>query len=181
MALRGSGSDHQRHAGKPRRVLRLESVRETRSRAEPVRTNSSPSSAEASASDRATLLPSPTKTSFLPGQRSPLLQDGHHVGHRLTRVRAVRQGIDHRDRRMAGQLLDDRLGKRADGQDIDILADHPGEIRDAFADPQSHVLPPEEDGISPQPGHCRSKLTRVRNDGFSKIRPSVRPSSSEVR
>ena len=51
-----------------------------------------PSSAEASASDRATLLPSPTKTSLTPSRPPKRLLDRQHVGHRLARVGQRRTG-----------------------------------------------------------------------------------------
>ncbi len=54
-----------------------------------------------------------------------------------------------------GQLLDGRVRERPDGQGVDVLADHPGEVGDALADAQADVLAAEEDRVAAQLGDRR--------------------------
>ena len=51
------------------------------------------------ASDRATLLKSPTQATVAPGEVAELLAHGEQVGQRLARVAPVGQEVDDRDRR----------------------------------------------------------------------------------
>ena len=85
-------------------------------------------------------------------ERAQGLADGQEVGHRLAGVGRVGQGVDDRDRGVAGQLLDRRLRERPDGQGVDVLADHPGEVGHALADAEADVLAVEEQGVAAELG-----------------------------
>ena len=56
---------------------------------------------------------------------------------------------------MPGQLLDGRLRERPDGQGVDVLADHPGEVGHALADAEADVLAVEEQRIAAELGDRR--------------------------
>ena len=77
---------------------------------------------------------------LLAGERPAQLLDRHEIGHGLAGMRGVGKGVDDRDRRGRGQLFDGGVRKGADGQGVDVLAQDPGEVDDALADAQPHVL-----------------------------------------
>ena len=115
--------------------------------------------AEATASDRATLLPSPTKTSLTPSRRpnaSRIVSMSAIAWHGCA---GVGQGVDDRDRRVLGQLLDRRVREGPHGQGVDVLADHAGEVGDALA-------------ARPCRRPCRGGRSRCRRAGRSPPRSS---------
>src|SRR6059058_2060050 len=56
------------------------------------------------------------------------LADRHHVGERLARVRAVGEAVDHRDRRVARQLLHVLLREGADHQAVEVAREDSGRV-----------------------------------------------------
>ena len=67
------------------------------------------------------------------------LANRHHVGQRLARVRAVRETVDHWDRRVAGELLDVFLRERADHQPVEVARQHGGGVLQGLATPELKV------------------------------------------
>ena len=124
-----------------------------------------------------TLLPSPTKPSRSLPSRTPRSQHREEVGQRLAGVVRSDSAVDDRDRGVAGELLDGRVREGRARRPRRRTGEVAGEVGDRLALAQADVLAGEEDRAPPSWAIAASKLTRVRSDGFSKTRPSVRPAS----
>ena len=108
-------------------------------------------SADATASDIATLLPSPMKRSDRPlsGPRSSVIVIRSAMAwHGWA---ACESALITGTVAFLRQLFDGRVSERPDGHRVDVLAQDPGEIGNAFTNSKADVLASQEDRVSPQP------------------------------
>ena len=85
----------------------------------------------------------------------PLL-DREHVGERLAGVLAEGQAVDHRDRRLGGELDDDLVGPVRTTIAVDEPLEVPGHVADALAGAQDHVLG-QVDRVAAELDHARPR------------------------
>ena len=88
------------------------------------------------------------------GQLSAMFLERVQVGQRLARMREVREPVDHRARRVLGELDDGRMPLRPDHDHVDHLAQHASEIGDALALAETRIVA-EHHAAAAQVGHAR--------------------------
>jgi hypothetical protein len=103
------------------------------------------------------------------------LLEGHDVGHDLAGMRAVGETIDHRHGGMCRQLEELLVGVGANHDEIDVAGKHGSGIGHGLAPPQLHLLALQDDCATAELPTPTSNDTRVRVEGFSKIRATVLP------
>ena len=65
----------------------------------------------------------------------------------------VREGVDDGDAGVVGVLFDDDLAEGADGHDVDVAVEDPGDILDGFAFAEADLLGSEVDGLATEVTH----------------------------
>src|SRR6266436_6393591 len=85
--------------------------------------------------------------------RTAVLLESHHVRHDLARVGAPRQPVDHRNGRVAGELGQHLVIKRADHDGVDIARQHPRRVGNRLAAAELHLLAGQHRGLTTELAH----------------------------
>ena len=88
-----------------------------------------------------------------PGQLAAVLLQRVQIGQRLAGMGEVGQAVDHRARRVLGELHDRRVPLGPHDDHVDHFAEHAGEIGDALALAEAGVLA-QHDAAAAQVGHA---------------------------
>ena len=82
-----------------------------------------------------------------------MLLEGEDVGHDLARMRGLGQPVDHRHRRVLGELEHHRVVEDADHDRVDIARQHPRRVGDGLAAAELHLLAGEHEGLAAELAH----------------------------
>jgi hypothetical protein len=91
------------------------------------------------------------------GEPAEPLADRHRVGERLAGVEVVGQPVDHRDRGVRRQLLDDRVLERTDDDGVEVGGEDERGVPEALAPPELELVAAERQRRPAQVGHRRGE------------------------
>ncbi|OIQ75215.1 hypothetical protein GALL_431160 [mine drainage metagenome] len=103
---------------------------------------------------------------LFPRNRAAMFFERHHVGHDLTGVGAVGQPIDDGNRGIFRHLLQRRLFKGADHDEIDIARQYAGGVGDGFAVAKLHVGARQHHGLPAHLAHADVEGNPCAGRGF---------------